>query len=869
MKKLIVTSMIAFFAPFFVLGQLTGDKNVPSTNYPNFQAVVDSLNTLGVGENGVRFLVAGDQVFSETTLTLTASGTQNGRITIVWDGQGVKPILNFTATAADSEAGIILFGSDFVTLDGLDIRSIDGLLEYGIYLTNASATDGAHFNIVKNVDITLNKENVNQTEAIKVSPSIEITTIDGSTNNNHFYNNSIQNTFIGYSFDGSNSNALLMSVGNEVGTEGEGNSTITDIVMCGVLVDDQNGFRLFNTTIQELTRTGSGTTAPAAISTTSGNPSEPLTNNFEIFNNRIESITSSFTSTYGMYLSARKTTYNVYNNVITGVTATGGGNNTADGIVVLATDVMVNIYNNMVSDIAAPASAVSGNAATRGINIRTFNRAHVFYNTVFLEYTATNAAHSSAAICIYNNNDSVDMRNNIFINLTTLPDNPTGRATAFFKRTPALGNMVQTTDNNIYYAGTPSENTPIFYGHNSTTPAVDVNLSDYQTRAVNFDQNSYTENVPFLNSSDLHISPFATTVARENASVIIAPFAITTDIDGSIRNTENPDIGADEIANPFPAVAIEPNPTNESTIVPMTLEAISWKYISSTEYVDPNIFRVYLSTTPDFIYADPHAVIPFTFGEENYAANIMAGTLLEPLTTYYWKIIPTLSENTMVINPEIPTWSFTTEKYPYPNQVGNMKPAENDSLCFMIAKDELYNFSFTYTPDEQYTLPAAFKVVYGTNNEDFPYIDSLYIPYVEGQIEYNSVYIVDLQLNIFEGSVGFWKVVPMVDIENGPEAPENSVVHFYWTCRPLQVENNPVESMNIYPNPTSGIVNFTLPIKNGAVLQVFSTDGKILISTELETGQQNIDLSSLENGIYFARLSDKSRFILHKITIVK
>ena len=869
MRKLIVTTLIAVLAPFFVLAQLTGDKNVPSTNYPNFQAVVDSLNTFGVGASGVRFLVEGDEVFNETTLTLTTSGTQNGRINIVWDGQGAKPILNFTATAAASEAGIILSGADFVTIEGLDIRSVDGLLEYGIFITNASATDGAHFNIVRSVDITLNKENVNQTEAIRVSPTTVAETIEGSTNNNHFYNNSIQNTFIGYSFDGSNSNTLLMSVGNEVGAMDGGSSTISDIVMCGVLIDDQNGFRLFNTTIQDLTRIGSGTTAPAAVSTMSGNPSETLTNLFEIFNNRIESITSSFTSSYGMYLSARKSTHNVYNNVITGVTATGGGSNSADGIMVFATEMIANIYNNMVFDIAAPASAVSSNAATRGINIRTFDRAHIFHNTVFLQYTATNEAHTSAAICVYNTNDSVDMRNNIFVNLTTLPDNATGRATAFFKRTPALENMVQTTNNNIYYAGTPSESTPIFYGYNSTAPAVDVNLTDYQTRAVNFDQNSLTENVTFLSASDLHIQPLALSVARENASVVTDPFAITTDIDGSLRDSQNPDIGADEIANPFPALAIEPNPTDESTEVPFTLESMGWKYISTSEYLNPDIFRIYISTTPDFVYSQPQAVATFFEGTENYMVNLASVIMLEPITTYYWKVIPILNENTMVINPDIPTWSFTTGKYPYPHQVENMKPAENDSLCFMIAKDELYNFSFTYTPDEQYTLPAAFKVVYGTNNEDFPYIDSLYIPYVEGQIEYNSVYVVDLQLNIFEGSVGFWKVVPMVDIENGPEAPESSVVHFYWTCRPLQVENNPVESMNIYPNPTSGIVNFTMPIESRTLLQVFSTDGKILRSTELETGAQNIDLSQLEEGIYFARISTFKTSMCYKITIVK
>jgi hypothetical protein len=755
MKQFLVICLTLLLAPFYSMSQLTGSFDVPSSNYPNFQAVVDSLNTYGVGANGVDFIISGDQTFNETPLTLTASGEQNGRINISWDGQGAKPILNFTATAAASEAGITLLGSDFVTIDGLDIRSADGLLEQGIYLTNASATDGAHFNIVSNVDITLDKENVNQTEAFRVSPAIEAVTIEGSTNNNHFYNNSIQNTFIGYSFGGNNSNTQLMSFGNEVGTEGDGASTISDIVMCGVLMDDQNGFRLFNTTIQDLTRIGSGTTAPAAISTMSGNPSEPLTNEFEIFNNRIESIASSFTSSYGMYLSARKSTHNVYNNVITGVTATGGGSNTADGIMVFATDVTANIYNNMISDIAAPASALSGNAATRGINIRTFGTAQIFYNSVLLQYTATNEAHTSAAMCVYNNDDFVDMRNNIFVNLTTLPDNPSGIATALFKRTPALDNIAQSTDNNIYYAGTPSENNTIFYGYSSTSPAIDQTLSDYQTRAGNFDQNSLTENVPFVGSDDLHIQPLEITQARENASLITDPFVISEDIDGTERDSQTPDIGADEIANP------------------------------------------------------------------------------------------------------------------YPNQVENMIPTATDTAIIYLrgSSDEYVNvLSFDFYPDEQYTTPVAFKIYHWSQDETYLTGRETIINYVEGQTHYEIETSEALDPLCEETS--YWTIIPTVDIDNGPETPDTEEISFYITCSSSINENDNI-GFRIYPNPTFGVVNFSAPIKAKSHLHVFSTEGKLVYSAELSSGQQSVDLSDLDKGFYVAQITDENKSTIYKITIVR
>jgi hypothetical protein len=819
------------------------------------QAVVDSLNTQGVAESGVRFLVSGNETFTQNPLIITASGTENGRIELVWNGQGAKPIANFSATAAAAEAGITLSGADYVTIDGLDIRNADGLLEHGILVTNASATNGAHYNVVRNCIITLNKENTNQTEAIRVGPAIVAETLEGSTNHNKFYNNTILNTFIGYSFDGNNSNTLLMSVGNEVGSENDGQSVISDLVMCGVLLDDQNGFRLFNTTIQDLTRIGSGTTAPAAISTMSGNPSEPLTNPFEIYNNRIESITSSFTSSYGLYLSARKCTHHVYNNIIQNVTATGGGSNTADGIMVFGTDLIANIYNNMVSGIAAPASSVSGNAATRGINVRTYSRAQLYHNSVFLQFTATNAAHSSAAICIYNNSDSVDMRNNIFVNLTTFPENPTGRAAAFYKRTPALDNMVRTTNNNIYYAGTPTENNPIFYGHNATTPAIDQTLDAYKTRAANFDQTSFSENVPFISSSDLHVQPLATTLARENASVISAPFAITTDIDGSVRSTETPDIGADEIANPYPAVAMEPNPVDGAVNVPVQLASVGWKYISSPEFVNPDAFKVYKNTTPDFTDVQPHATIQYVDNQELYTVNSMAGVSLQHFTSYYWKVVPMLNEDAKETNPNIPVWSFTTEKYPYPNPVINARPNSNDTVAFIAVRDGFEDYlltaSFDFIPDEAYTLPSGFKITqwYEENGDVFLGRVS-HVEYINGQTNYEFP-----AYEIFEPhceTYNYWKVVPTVDFENGPETPGIDSVRFFVTLIG-SISDNKADVLNVYPNPTTGILYIDFPATSDGLLQIFDVTGRLRFSSNIEIGQNSVNLSTLENGFYLGR----------------
>jgi len=110
-----------------------------------------------------------------------------------------------------------------------------------------------------------------------------------------------------------------------VGTINNGISQITDISLCGVYLVGQNGAKVHHTQITNLERIGDGSTAPAAIATTSNNPNMDLTNPFEIYNNIIENHHSGFTSIFGFYLNARKSTHMVYNNIIRNVTSTASG----------------------------------------------------------------------------------------------------------------------------------------------------------------------------------------------------------------------------------------------------------------------------------------------------------------------------------------------------------------------------------------------------------------------------------------------------------------------------------------------------------------------------------------------------------------
>jgi hypothetical protein len=97
-------------------------------------------------------------------------------------------------------------------------------------------------------------------------------------------------------------------------------------------------------------------------------------------------------------------------------------------------------------------------------------------------------------------------------------------------------------DNNIYYAGSPDASHLIYKDSENSAQT----LAEYKALNVGKDQNSFTENVPFISNVapyDLHIDPTVPTYVESNG--IYLPTVLIDDIDGDIRST-TPDIGADE-----------------------------------------------------------------------------------------------------------------------------------------------------------------------------------------------------------------------------------------------------------------------------------------------------------------------------------
>jgi hypothetical protein len=84
------------------------------------------------------------------------------------------------------------------------------------------------------------------------------------------------------------------------------------------------------------------------------------------------------------------------------------------------------------------------------------------------------------------------------------------------------------------------------------------------------------------------------------------------------------------------------------------------------------------------------------------------------------------------------------------------------------------------------------------------------------------------------------------------------------------------ESMSLYPNPTSGntSISFTTTMNQSIRLEVFDVNGrqvaKLLDRVSDKTGPYSVDIDcrSLENGIYFVRLSNGDEVTVKKLVVM-
>jgi beta-glucanase (GH16 family) len=114
---------------------------------------------------------------------------------------------------------------------------------------------------------------------------------------------------------------------------------------------------------------------------------------------------------------------------------------------------------------------------------------------------------------------------------------------------------------------------------------------------------------------------------------------------------------------------------------------------------------------------------------------------------------------------------------------------------------------------------------------------------VNGTSEFHGPFY--LLLNLAVG--GNWPGSPNAST-NFPATLHVDYVRVYKTDFQMNVEETEIKRLSLYPNPTNDQVQLT--VGSDQSLQVFSTDGALVLEKKLFRGENQIDLSSLDTGLY-------------------
>ena len=239
---------------------------------------------------------------------------------------------------------------------------------------------------------------------------------------------------------------------------------------------------------------------------------------------------------------SKNTIYNLETTNVTGavsgITVTGGA--------------LHNIVNNRIGDLRAPLANTSNPVI--GISLIGGTTVNVYYNTVHLNATSAGALFGSSAIST-STTASLTLNNNIFVNNSTPAG--AGLVVAYRRTNTTLSTYTNSSDRNLFYAGTPSASNLIHY---DGTNAFET-LAAYKAMTVPAtldprDANSISENPNFVSttggSADFLKINTTLPTGIESGGINIA--GITDDFEGQIRQGNTgyvgagtaPDLGADE-----------------------------------------------------------------------------------------------------------------------------------------------------------------------------------------------------------------------------------------------------------------------------------------------------------------------------------
>jgi hypothetical protein len=293
-----------------------------------------------------------------------------------------------------------------------------------------------------------------------------------------------------------------------------------------------SGSVINNNKIENITSTG---TIYGLYNTGTASPNQLVS----VYQNTVNNIISNGLSStiYATYVSGNGPGTNFYKNKIYDITS-NGSTGTVYGLYA-SPSTSTTIYNNLVGNLFAPNT--SGDSKVNGLYVAGGSLINAYYNTIYIPAATTSTAALFGSNAIYaSTTPTVNLRNNIFLNLSVPVG--TGISAAYRRSSATLSTYANTSNNNLFYAGTPSATNVIYFDGTTGQP----NFSAYKGLVAPMDGLSVTENPTFVSTlgssaNFLNINTSIPTQIESGAQPIVS---ITDDYIATVRNVSTPDIGA-------------------------------------------------------------------------------------------------------------------------------------------------------------------------------------------------------------------------------------------------------------------------------------------------------------------------------------
>jgi hypothetical protein len=103
------------------------------------------------------------------------------------------------------------------------------------------------------------------------------------------------------------------------------------------------------------------------------------------------------------------------------------------------------------------------------------------------------------------------------------------------------------------------------------------------------------------------------------------------------------------------------------------------------------------------------------------------------------------------------------------------------------------------------------------------------------------------------GPPGQYPIKLTVKDSNACEATHTAVIN---TDKFTSTTNKTMHSLQLYPNPSEGL--FTIETSVAGPVEIHNINGKLLLNSHIQVGENSLNLETFSNGIYFLKFEGKA-----------